>query len=532
MGLSQRNWGISFVLSLSLGMFLGSLWASRELIIFGSALFQPSTRLVCVVAALLLAMVFRDRPLPKNFFFVLIAFTLLHMLAVFFTLVLDGSTHFALGVISTLFEGSALTLFLFLYLSALIQYSPREIATNIAIAFLAANLYDSVFINVSGEFLIAQWLAGKIAAVGLLAFYLLKVKNPIELYQEVELDKSENSESHPDHDTQQRFSAIPQTAPARIPQKNDGTSAFQFSNYLPYCIFVMIIALIQGIYMHLTGLGGAGHNAFFDLSIGIYVIGVRIIVLMACLIIKGNLRPTIVVASCTIVWVTGLLFTTLFWNEGTRLIGALLLEAGMYALQVLNLTVAVQIARNAPSRSVSFLFAMIALTFFNHITRLFSIFWVQPLVDLSYVTTISLFSIWIIVCAAVIYFMIMNNRIRGDKISRALTSFGSIDSELSPKTQKMLQSVDWNDQIFANEIEFSMCFKQLCEEKKLTQREREIVFEAIHGYTIDSIAGRLDLSKETVKTYLSRAYRRMGTHCKQDVLKLIDSYASETNSRE
>lgn len=57
-----------------------------------------------------------------------------------------------------------------------------------------------------------------------------------------------------------------------------------------------------------------------------------------------------------------------------------------------------------------------------------------------------------------------------------------------------------------------------------SERERDLLFEALHGRTVEGVAETLFLSRDTVKTYLSRAYARAGVNNKQAVLKLIDEW--------
>lgn len=58
----------------------------------------------------------------------------------------------------------------------------------------------------------------------------------------------------------------------------------------------------------------------------------------------------------------------------------------------------------------------------------------------------------------------------------------------------------------------------------ISERERDVLFEALHGRTVEGVAETLFLPRDTVKTYLSRAYARAGVNNKQAVLKLIDEW--------
>ena len=69
---------------------------------------------------------------------------------------------------------------------------------------------------------------------------------------------------------------------------------------------------------------------------------------------------------------------------------------------------------------------------------------------------------------------------------------------------------------------FSQRFEQFCIECGLTEREREVLVEAVHGYSRDNIAKKLYLSPETVKTYLKRAYTKAGVTTKQDLIAAVE----------
>ena len=45
---------------------------------------------------------------------------------------------------------------------------------------------------------------------------------------------------------------------------------------------------------------------------------------------------------------------------------------------------------------------------------------------------------------------------------------------------------------------------------QFTAREREVVTEAVHGYSRDNVARKLHISPETVRAYLRRSYERAG----------------------
>jgi DNA-binding CsgD family transcriptional regulator len=275
---------------------------------------------------------------------------------------------------------------------------------------------------------------------------------------------------------------------------------------------IMVYFLIQGLFANITGLGGVGENAFYDHSVGIYVIGVRVLVLLVCIFVGDTLKPTIVISACALLWATGLLLVSLPQHDLTHFFGALTLEFGCYALQVLSLVIAVQYSRRDKSRANQITLAMIALIFSNHITRLLSVSLSLDLgFEINAIAVVSLICLWCVVCTVLFHFLSVY------RIS------GLLSMEPSCITPPAFTSAIARNSLIERELRFGSRFQYLCEDKNLTEREREVLFEAVHGYTIDHIAKKLSLSSETVKTYLGRAYARIGTNSKQGVLKMMDS---------
>lgn len=61
----------------------------------------------------------------------------------------------------------------------------------------------------------------------------------------------------------------------------------------------------------------------------------------------------------------------------------------------------------------------------------------------------------------------------------------------------------------------------------LSDRERAVCREYARGRTVDYIASNLQVSQETVKTHLKRAYAKSNCHSRQDLLDCIDDQRSE-----
>lgn len=56
-------------------------------------------------------------------------------------------------------------------------------------------------------------------------------------------------------------------------------------------------------------------------------------------------------------------------------------------------------------------------------------------------------------------------------------------------------------------------------ENELTCREREVVMQALHGYTTNHIAEILGISVHTVRTHLQHAYKKLGIHSRKELMQ-------------
>ena len=63
-----------------------------------------------------------------------------------------------------------------------------------------------------------------------------------------------------------------------------------------------------------------------------------------------------------------------------------------------------------------------------------------------------------------------------------------------------------------------------CETYGLSAREKEVLTETLHGYSMETIGSRLCISRDTVKTHLQRIYRKAGVAGKQELIAAIDGY--------
>lgn len=63
-----------------------------------------------------------------------------------------------------------------------------------------------------------------------------------------------------------------------------------------------------------------------------------------------------------------------------------------------------------------------------------------------------------------------------------------------------------------------------CTDFNLTPREREVLAESIHGFSMEEAGRRLCITKDTVKTHLQRVYRKAGVAGKKELIAAIEAY--------
>ena len=122
---------------------------------------------------------------------------------------------------------------------------------------------------------------------------------------------------------------------------------------------------------------------------------------------------------------------------------------------------------------------------------------------------ISLGALWAICVFGLVMFFLLRREPVAPEAERTHTQAGN---EHNPATQVIVPSAST----------FTMQFEMLSSSIGLTAREREVVVEALHGYSRANIAKKLALSPETVKTYLNRAYAKAQVTSKQELIELIE----------
>ena len=480
--------------AVGIGLSVGSWSATRDDSYFGSFLLVPAVPVVVALAALVLAVVFRGRSLrPLPVLAVAAGLVLVQLLAIPLASFWSASEGYVFGILITVAEGVASALLTYVFLASLTRFSPRQIAVTIAGGYLLVHLYDGLFFGMGKAVRLAQRPVALVAMV-LIAAVLLRRQRRLG---------GEGGRA-----------VVPESgaAPVAIDPVRSGRAA----GYVPLACLVCVLLLVQGVYSQLTGLGSMGNIQAFNLFTELFAAGVRGAVLVYCLLRADAVPPSHVATCAAAIFLVGIPVVALSWGTDAYLVGSHIINSARYALLPLVMIVGVQAARRCPDDAASLILMMMAVANSCYLSRLVAgMVLGSPSEVGAVLPAVSFGSMWVVACAVPLC-MLAKERL--DRDVRPVAG-----GDVSGAAPDVVREWAAADPALWREIQFYRRLEGLCEKARLTEREREILHEVLHGYSIDSIAGRLNLSVSTVKTYLSRAYARFDVSSRQAVLDLRDS---------
>lgn len=129
--------------------------------------------------------------------------------------------------------------------------------------------------------------------------------------------------------------------------------------------------------------------------------------------------------------------------------------------------------------------------------------------------TVGLVALWLIAMYGFAFFM-LSRRLERSAVA-AVGSGGSLSSQVAIADAEGLVSLQARIEAF-------------CQTYALSPREREVLTEFVHGYSMEAIGRRLSISKDTVKTHVQRIYRKAGVSGKQGLVEFIDGFPLSTGA--
>lgn len=134
-------------------------------------------------------------------------------------------------------------------------------------------------------------------------------------------------------------------------------------------------------------------------------------------------------------------------------------------------------------------------------------------VDFFIMVGVALFSLWLIALYGLLFFAVSKYWQRGG-------SAREVDIEEHARSEKEPCFDTGGEEASP----FIRRFDAFCAHYGITLREREVLSEALHGYSMENIGRKLYVSKETVKTHLRRVYVKAGVSGKQELITLVDKF--------
>ncbi len=474
--------------AVGVGLSVGSWSATRDGSYFDNPLLVPAMPVVMVFAALILAVAFKkEKPQPRSLFVAAAILVAVQLLAIPLVSLLSESEKLVLGILMTAVEGTASTLLTFLFLESLVRFSPRQIAVTIASGYLLVHLYDGLFLWMPQAVCLIQRPLALLAMVALAGALCRRMRG-----------RERGGET-----------SFAGEQPAAV-RPDSVAGCFLLAG------LIAVLLLIQGVYSQMTGLGSVGNVQAFNLFTELFAAGVRTAVLVYCLLRTEDVPMWNVAACAVLVFLVGIPVVYLSWGTGAYLAGSHIINSARYILLPLAAIVGVQAARRFPDKAAFLILIMMAAANSCYVSRLVAGVALdsRAAVD-AIVPTVSLCSMWVVACVVPLYLLARERLCGGAQ---------GMGEKAGVREGRALLPNSWEpaDPALRQEIEFYRRLDDLCDKAQLTEREKEILREVLHGYSIESIAGRLNLSASTVKTYLSRAYTRFGVSSRQAVLNLID----------
>jgi hypothetical protein len=382
--LNRASWATLVMSAIGICLSVGSWSATRDASAFGSSLFEPAAPMVMALAALALAIAFRNKSAESGPFFrtssiIALVLVLSQVFSMALAPIVSESERFSLGVAVTGAEGISSALLTFIFLASLTRFSPKQIAVTVATGYLLVHLYDSFFLAAPAD---VRLLQRPIALVimAILACMLSYLKR-----KDAEKSARGNAEARASEGIGRTNGASATDSPRGASGENgvndanyansarafenaeetelDGGakvvggaegragSAFPVSSESPatsgrlsrskaiavnecvlFACFVCIPLMIQGVYSQLTGLGSVGNVQEFNLFTELFAAGVRAAVLTYCLFLSRDLSQPRIAALATVICLVGIPLVEMSWGTGAYLVGSHIINSVRYAL--------------------------------------------------------------------------------------------------------------------------------------------------------------------------------------------------------
>lgn len=496
---------------IGLALLLSSTWTARA---DASGVPTPvvyATRFVTFGVCLAMAWMFRNRPASMRPLLVLACSAMSVRLACFLIaplLSLDAQVSLVLDYTSAAFEGIANALAMLLFAQVFSLYPPRKSAPAMGVAWLATDVCILFIDTLGGDAMHYVRPAFTVASFVILSLCVRPSQRKLDMRTQGDGAAATAREGQGDK--------APLSALAFITK---------YTDWLLLLIMAFLFSNLFGLIAQVSSETG-GNFALFDIPTEIVMIAAQGILLVFFCTFGTRYEFAAILALVIPLYATGFAFFSDDWQAGSPFAGCMI-RAGYLFLQVLLWALMARKSYEDPRHTYPYFGVFCALSDAQIGRLVGSALMGEEGPRLSLCQHISFIALWAICIFGLGMFFLLQHRsnvalaqARKAAPSGLPTMSAAAQAAIDAETNACAATPVQDTTAFAEQFEL------LASQIHLTQREKEVIGEALRGHSRSSIANKLALSPETVKTYTNRAYAKARVNSKQELIALIEERLS------
>lgn len=529
---------VLFVAALGLALFLSSMWTARADTSGVSTAVVYATRFVSLGTCLYMAWTFRNHLPQVNLVLATACISMvIHLACVLVApqLSLGADVSLVVDYLSGAFEGVANALMTLLFAHVLSTFHPTRSAVGIGVAYLLVDTGILFLDTLSVEAIhyarpVFTLLSVVILVACCRALMFVGARPGAKVGAGAEPGAKVGAGAASDHGLQYGM--------ARKEGEEERPLAF-FSTHTDWLLLLIVAMLFPNLFGVIAQVSSetGGNFALYDIPAEIVMIAMQALFLIFMATFGSRFGFSTILAFIIPLYATGFALFPSNWSSDNPLAGCLI-RAGYVIIAILLWALMARKSYDDPRHTYLY-FGIYCGVSDAQIGRLTgSVLMGDNGPSLALCQGISLASLWAICIFGLVMFFLLQ---RGSSAARvgSFEPLGQTDAGAAGAGTGVEAGsgarVAAGGSAVSNETTgapsssatpgvdtFAAQFEALAERVHLTQREREVLAEAIHGYSRTNIGKKLSLSPETVKTYMNRAYAKAQVTSKQELIARIE----------
>lgn len=407
---------------------------------------------------------------------------------------------------ATLLYGIAVALYRLYFFSFISLYSPRVSASMLCAALLAGNVMLLLMAHVHGE------VAEAIRICSLVACTLIVIS--IAFLQA----KGTGSPL-----------AVKMESEEQLPAKDKRRWSFP-ANITDWAFLLVAAAIFHnlfGIIAQASSQEGL-YFALYDASTSFILVVINAALLVFLWFYGGKFDFGQAVVIITVLYATGFAFYSFAWDTGSPIAGALI-RSGFQCSTILMWSFMARKSYMNHSRTY-FYFSLFLIVSSVYPGRLLgSILAILAPSRANLLYGISTAALWLICAFGLFVFFVSYSRMSKDKDAEAssATNAGMASSSSESNGEGAV-----GEGVSEEDLSYTKRMNAFAEEHGLSQREKDVMVAILHGKSRVAIAEMFYLSPETIKTYITRIYRKAGVSSKQELIALVEGSEAQSKNAE